>query len=169
VVSIGEVKEALYSAFDTATEMVENDDYQIDRDNGMLHRIGTWLAGINTVRVIYTGGYTVAPEFALGSDYTTGEVVQYAGYIFVASEDITDAEARPYDDDAPWTQQVGEVPLPADLEQAAIQQSAFVYRRRNDLGISASGTAGGDVTHYAKDELLSGVREIITAHTRFVA
>lgn len=63
VVLITEIKEALYGEFDDADAMVENDDYQIDKPLGLLHRVAcNWLAGNLSVKVTYIGGYTSAGE-----------------------------------------------------------------------------------------------------------
>jgi len=69
VVSITEVKEAVFGGFDDVDALTENEDYQVNKALGGLYRIGYWLAGVNAVRASYTGGYTAA-----GATPGTGEI-----------------------------------------------------------------------------------------------
>jgi len=84
VVSISEIKEAMYGAHADATALVENESYQVRSDIGHLIRIGFWLSGINTVKVTYIGGYTAAGETpgdgetALPDDIVEAAVIQTA-------------------------------------------------------------------------------------------
>jgi len=88
VISITSIKEALYGEFDDADALVENDDYQIDKPLGLLHRIGCWwLMGNLAVQVVYVGGYTSAGdvpgdgETALPGDITEAALDQ-AGFVY---------------------------------------------------------------------------------------
>ena len=126
VISITEIKEAAFGAFDDADALVENEDYQILKARGRLTRVGFWLPGEQTVRVTYNGGYTAA-------------------------------------DDTPGK---GETALPDDVVGAAIKQVAFYFRRRDQLGVTSAGVAGGSYTTYARDELLPDVRETMNRFAR---
>jgi len=78
---VTEIKEATYGAFDEATALTVNEDYQIHQPTGKLMRIGHWQPGMMAVRVTYTGGYVAA-----GGTPGDGETAMPA--------DITDAAAR---------------------------------------------------------------------------
>jgi len=61
----------------------------------------------------------------------------------------------------------GETAMPADLREAAIQQAAWWFKRRDDIGITAMGFQGGDVQKVVAGlELLPGVREILENYRR---
>ena len=79
VVTITEVKEAVFGGFDDVDALVENEDYQVNKWIGGLYRIGFWLAGVNTVRVSVTGGYTAAGATpGTGETALPGDVVNAA-------------------------------------------------------------------------------------------
>ncbi|HUW99373.1 MAG TPA: hypothetical protein VMY35_00205 [Phycisphaerae bacterium] len=86
VISITEIKEACFGAFDDADALVENESYQILKPRGRLVRIGFWLPGVQTVRVTYNGGYTAAGdtpgdgETALPDDVVRKATKQVAFY-----------------------------------------------------------------------------------------
>jgi hypothetical protein len=88
VISVASVKEAFSEAFSEAVALVDKTDYQVNRRSGILWRVGgPWLAGVNTVEIVYIGGYTPA-----GSTPGTGETIlpadltdaclQQAGFVF---------------------------------------------------------------------------------------
>jgi len=87
VVSITSVKEAFYGDHADADALVENEDYQIDKPLGLLHRIGYWLCGRLTVQVVYIGGYVSAGdtpgdgETALPDDIVEAALDQ-AGFVY---------------------------------------------------------------------------------------
>lgn len=60
----------------------------------------------------------------------------------------------------------GEVALPAELREAAIEQSSFIYKRKDDIGLSAESFGNASMTKYAKIELLPGVRETLKRYGR---
>lgn len=84
VVAVGELKEALYGAFADADALVEGTDYQLDAARGVLHRVGYWLPGVRTVRLIATLGYT-PPDTYLADGYS-----QAAGEALLPA-DVTEA------------------------------------------------------------------------------
>ncbi len=88
VISITSIKEALYGDHADADALVENDDYQIDKPLGLLHRIACyWLMGNLTVQVEYVGGYIAAGdpinegETALPDDIVEAALDQ-AGFVY---------------------------------------------------------------------------------------
>jgi len=135
VVSVTEIKEALYGDYASVDALTENRDYQLRSDLGGLYRIGFWLPGVKTVKGSYIGGYTPPDVYgAMGYEAAAGEVY-----------------------------------LPADIEHAAIMQAAFWFGRRDKLGLTGAGVAGGTFTTYARDELLPEVRQVMASYRRMVA
>lgn len=132
VVSITEIKEAVYGGFDDADALVENEDYQLDAAAGRLHRIGYWMRGRLTVRVKCPAGYTPPTEY-LADGYEAAD---------------------------------GEVQLPADISEYAIQQASFYFQRRKSLGLTSQSVQGASVSTYAQDELLPNVAEGMKAYRR---
>ena len=55
----------------------------------------------------------------------------------------------------------GETALPADIREAAIEQTCFVFKRRDDLGLSAISGEGGGIQKFSAMKLLPMVQEIL--------
>ena len=124
-VVITSVHEALLHDYDDA--LAADEDYVLNDRRGILVRVlGTWLAGADAVRVIYSGGYTPA-GLAVGE---------------------------------------GEIAMPGEIVEAAIQQAAFVFSRRAELGLSAVTAADGSINAAVIDTLLPGVQQMISGHRR---
>ncbi len=166
VVSITEIKEAVFGGFDDVDALVAGTDYQLDAATGGIHRIGWWLAGTLTVRAIYPGGYTRCDAWVSAASYVTGDVVQYAGAVYACSDDIAESTTAPPADADHWALAAGEVPLPADIVEAAIQQSSFVYQRRQSLGLTSESVQGASISADAADKLLPGVVETMRRYRR---
>ena len=165
IVTVTEIKEAVYHQWDDATALTEDTDFLVGA-SGELIRIGTWLAGPRTVRASLTGGYTRADAWASGEDYTTGDVVQDEGLIYTCSGDVSESTTAPADDEGDeghWTLATGEVPLDGEIETVAAMQVAFEFQRRDKLGLTAAGVQGGSFSSYAKDELMKPFRETLGA------
>jgi hypothetical protein len=62
--------------------------------------------------------------------------------------------------------QTGATPLPADLEQAAIEQTAFWFQTRDMVGVLRQWPHGGDYEQLADLDLLPSVRAVLAHHTR---
>jgi len=55
----------------------------------------------------------------------------------------------------------GETALPDDLREAAIQQASFVFKRRNDIGLSSVGFDGGSMQKFSALKFLPNVQETL--------
>ena len=55
----------------------------------------------------------------------------------------------------------GETALPADLREAAIEQASFLYKRRDDIGLSGQSFEGGSISHFSALKLLPLVEAIL--------
>jgi hypothetical protein len=58
-------------------------------------------------------------------------------------------------------------PLPADLSQAVVEQVAFWFQTRNELGIVRQWPRGGDYKQLVDSDLLPSVRETLGKYKRF--
>jgi len=63
---------------------------------------------------------------------------------------------------------VGATPLPPDLEQAAIEQTAFWFQTRDKLGLLRQWPKGGSYEQFADTDLLPSLRETLGRYTRVV-
>jgi hypothetical protein len=168
VTAITEIKEALYGDYASATALTENDDYQCNTPIGGLYRIGTWLAGDLTVKVDYTGGYTVADDWVSGEGYALDDRVLYNGAVYRCKSAIDPSETAPPDDTDHFEAKAAERRLPDDIRQAAVMQTAFWFQRRKSLGLVSEGVQGGSISSYARDELLLEVRQVMRKYRRMV-
>jgi len=60
----------------------------------------------------------------------------------------------------------GEWALPADLREAAIEQASFIFKRKDDLGLSGVGFEGGSINKFSPMDLLPMVRKILDSYRR---
>lgn len=60
----------------------------------------------------------------------------------------------------------GEFAMPADLREAAILQSTFIFKRRDDIGLSGVSSQGGSISKFSDLELLPMVKVILDAYRR---
>ena len=59
-----------------------------------------------------------------------------------------------------------EIALPAEIREAAIMQATMVYKRRDDIGLSAVGFEGGSMTKFQAMKLLPDVEEVLKQYRR---
>jgi len=60
----------------------------------------------------------------------------------------------------------GETALPADLREAAIEQASFIYKRRNDIGLTAQSFDGGSIDKFSAMKLLPMAKDILDSYRR---
>jgi len=60
----------------------------------------------------------------------------------------------------------GEFTMPADLREAAILQSTFIFKRRDDIGLSGVSSQGGSISKFSDMELLPMVKVILDGYRR---
>jgi hypothetical protein len=58
--------------------------------------------------------------------------------------------------------------LPADLEQAVVEQTVFWFQTRDKLGLLRQWPKGGTYEQFVDTDLLPSVRETLRGYTRFV-
>lgn len=64
------------------------------------------------------------------------------------------------------TPEAGEHILPDDLREAAIEQSSLIFKRRDDIGLSAQGFDGGSVSKFSQLKLLPMVEDTLKHYRR---
>jgi len=60
----------------------------------------------------------------------------------------------------------GETPLPGDIRLAAVLQAAFLFKRRDDIGLQSVSFEGGAIQKFAPLELLAAVRQLLEPYKR---
>ena len=55
----------------------------------------------------------------------------------------------------------GEFALPADLREAAIEQASFLFKRKDDIGLSSVSAEGGSISKFSAMDLLPMVKKIL--------
>jgi len=60
----------------------------------------------------------------------------------------------------------GEHQLPADLREAAIEQASFIFKRKDDIGLSGVGFEGGSINKFSAIKLLPMVEDILKKYRR---
>jgi len=81
--------------------------------------------------------------------------------------DVVDATAIIYRGGycaAGQTPGTGETALPADLREAAIEQTSFLFQRRDDIGLSGVSYEGGSLSRFSAIKLLPQVEMILTKY-----
>lgn len=64
------------------------------------------------------------------------------------------------------TPSTGETAMPDDLREAAILQSSFVFKRRDDIGLSSVSHDGGSIQSFSSLDLLPQVKNILESYQR---
>ncbi len=59
-----------------------------------------------------------------------------------------------------------EIALPAEIREAALQQASLIYKRRDDIGLSAVGFEGGSMNKFQAMKLLPDVEEVLKQYRR---
>ena len=62
----------------------------------------------------------------------------------------------------------GATRLPAELEQAAVEQTAYWFQTREKIGLKRQWPQGGSYEEFADPDLLPSVRAVLARYTRFV-
>jgi hypothetical protein len=64
------------------------------------------------------------------------------------------------------TPATGETALPDDLREAAIEQVSFIFKRRDDIGLSSNSMQGGSINVFSSMDLLPLVKSILDKYRR---
>jgi hypothetical protein len=60
----------------------------------------------------------------------------------------------------------GQTALPDDLREAAIEQCSFIFKRRDDIGLSSNSFQGGSINVFASMDLLPLVKQTLDCYRR---
>jgi hypothetical protein len=60
----------------------------------------------------------------------------------------------------------GEISLPADLREAAIEEVSFIFKRKDDIGLSSVSFEGGSFGSFSSIELLPMVKAVLQRYRR---
>ncbi|MEA3367985.1 MAG: hypothetical protein U9R68_07715 [Planctomycetota bacterium] len=60
----------------------------------------------------------------------------------------------------------GETALPDDLREAAIEQCSFIFKRKDDIGLSGVGFDGGSFNKFSAIKLLPTVKAVLESYRR---
>ncbi len=60
----------------------------------------------------------------------------------------------------------GEFAMPADLREAAIEQTSFIHKRKDDIGLAGVGFEGGSISKFSSMNLLPMVKKILDNYRR---
>lgn len=60
----------------------------------------------------------------------------------------------------------GEFAMPADMREAAIEQTTFLFKRRDDIGLSGVGFEGGSISKFSAIDLLPMVKKVLDKYRR---
>ncbi|HWW00458.1 MAG TPA: hypothetical protein VNZ64_12230 [Candidatus Acidoferrum sp.] len=61
----------------------------------------------------------------------------------------------------------GQTPLPDDIERAAVEQVAFWFQNKSNIGLRISWPSGGTYQQFASQDLLPSVQAVLGAHKRW--
>ncbi len=62
----------------------------------------------------------------------------------------------------------GQVALPDEIEQACVEQVAWLYQAKDRLGVTGVSGDGGSISQFAAADLLPIVKNLLLKHRRFV-
>jgi len=112
-----------------------------------------WETQSNTVYLIrkgVDGACVISLSAPLGARYELARVTLTGGYVLPG--------ATPED---------GQMALPDDVEQACVEQVAYWYQRRHQLGLVSMAAERGSIHQFAQLDLLPGVNAALSAHKRY--
>ncbi len=132
------------------------------------------VVSVSSVKEAVMRAFGDADELVADTDYIielSRGVLTRAGYWLVGRQTVRitciAGYTTPDESEAGgYVQGETEVLMPAEIVEAAIMQTCFAWQRRTTLGLSGQSAAGGSVSSYAKDELLSAVRKTMVGYRR---
>lgn len=127
------------------------------------------IVSITSIKESYDYDFENETALVANTDYRQlgdkGVLYRMARQHWSAVEDSIEIKYRGGYVSAGQTPAAGETPMPADLREAAIEQASYIYKRRNDPGITSNSFQGGSITVAAMD-LLPMVRDTLKFYIR---
>jgi hypothetical protein len=107
-----------------------------------------WVAQTG-VDYLIRRGCVVSLGGALGSEKSQVRMTYSGGYVLPGD-----------------TAEAGQTELPAELEQACVEQVVYWYQRRNQLGLTSVSGEGGSISSFSSLDLLPHVKAVLAKYVR---
>jgi len=124
------------------------------------------VISITSIKEASDYDFTAAESLVLNTDYRPvnsglNGIILRLNADWLAGEDVIEVVYRGGYCGAGEAASQGEYKLPDELREAAIQQSCFMFKRKDDLGLSAISSQGGSISKFADVELLPLVKQTL--------
>ncbi len=129
------------------------------------------IVAVTSIKVAYDYVFSSATALTENSEYRTvaGGAKGILFRMYGSWPDIPDAVEVIYRGgycSAGQTPGEGEFAMPADLREAAIEQACFVFKRKDDIGLSAVSAQGGSISKFSAMDLLPMVKKVLDSYRR---
>ncbi|HAL45687.1 MAG: hypothetical protein A2Y12_06150 [Planctomycetes bacterium GWF2_42_9] len=130
------------------------------------------IVSITSIKEAIDYDFANADALTANEDYRLiadkGTLYRLSHQYWPAAEDSIEIKYRGGYVSAGQTPATGETAMPADLREAAIEQASFIYKRRNDIGITSNSSMGSSITTFSAMDLLPMVKEILKPYNRLI-
>jgi len=129
------------------------------------------IVSVTSIKEAWDYDFSAAAALVADTDYRLigagrNGLLGRIGCSWISSRDSIQAVYRGGYCSAGQTQGEGEYYLPGDLREAAIEQASFIFKRRDDIGLSGVGFQGGSISKFSAMDLLPMVKEVLTNYRR---
>jgi len=129
------------------------------------------VVAVTSVKIAYDFDFDSATALTANTDYRLARggvdgTLRRLATDWPTEEDVTQVVYRGGYCAAGQAAGDGETALPADLREAAIEQASFIFKRRDDIGLSGVGYEGGSINKFSAMKLLPMVEEILQRYRR---
>jgi hypothetical protein len=153
------------------TDEAVTENYGIDecRSRLLLNRYP--IISITSLKEAFDYDFTAAEALVSNADYRlsnkglNGIIYRLNGY-WLDGEDIIEVIYRGGYCGASEAAAAGENALPDELREAAVMQACFMFKRKDDLGLSSISSQGGSISKFADVELLPLVKQVLDKYKR---
>lgn len=124
------------------------------------------IISITSIKEASDYDFENATALVLNTDYRpsnkglNGIIYRISDY-WLAGDGVIESKYRGGYCGAGETPSQGEYALPAELREAAITQAIFLFKRKDDIGLSSVSSQGGSISKFADVELLPLVKQIL--------
>ena len=129
------------------------------------------IASITSIKVAYDYVFDSADALVVNTNYrllaggATG-IIYYINLNWPQLPDSVQVIYRGGYCAAGQTPGEGETAMPADIREAAIEQTSFFFKRKDDIGLSGVGFEGGSISKFSAIKLLPMVQEILNNYRK---
>lgn len=129
------------------------------------------IVNITSIKEAVDYDFDNADALVANTDYrhisNTGMIYRLCRQSWPGVEDCIEIKYRGGYVSAGQVPAAGELAMPADIREAAIEQASFMYKRRNDPGVTTNSFDGSSITTSAMD-LLPIVKETLKIYKRLI-